>query len=377
MRRSGRRGSGRGRTGSRPAGEEEDPPTFEVTAPEEETGFDDLSETKLGKKQEKIARFAGTTGYVGLDDKDVFGGIDFLSSSSDDEAPSKRAAARPQAKGAGTSKADAAGTKWLTLESATMVNYVADFRTVRSVEGATRDGGVRLDSSPVMHEPAAKHAMPEGVQVEGGEPTFDEQDDGMSALLLPEGGYLKVGLHVTPWALAEDGKMHKYTLVLAMRVDALPSAPMPLFSGGSATPHAERLDHVLLYKNGGVGALNDMGAQEAAVRAERWTWLVVTRKPGELRTYVNGRLCAALQLETRDKDRHHERDDAGAGDEADKEGASKTKQPVQEKARAHPARSELSATRRTRAAPIAPMHRARMARPRGALPAMTVMTASS
>lgn len=35
-----------------------------------------------------------------------------------------------------------------------------------------------------------------------------------------------------------------------------------------------------LYKNGGVGALNDMGTQEAAVHAERWCWVVVTRKKG-------------------------------------------------------------------------------------------------
>ena len=70
-----------------------------------------------------------------------------------------------------------------------------------------------------------------------------------------------------------------------------------------------------LYKNGGVGALNDMGTQEgcgtltlrhpnshptptptpkpmgtqeAAVHAERWSWVVVTRKPGERSTYANG-----------------------------------------------------------------------------------------
>ena len=42
----------------------------------------------------------------------------------------------------------------------------------------------------------------------------------------------------------------------------------------------EQLEHVQVYKNGGVGALNDMGTQEAAVHAERWCWLVVTRKKG-------------------------------------------------------------------------------------------------
>ena len=39
-----------------------------------------------------------------------------------------------------------------------------------------------------------------------------------------------------------------------------------------------------LYKNGGVGALNDMGTQEAAVHAERWCWVVVTRKKGAPRS---------------------------------------------------------------------------------------------
>ena len=56
------------------------------------------------------------------------------------------------------------------------------------------------------------------------------------------------------------------------------------------------MENVQLFKNGGVGALNDMGTQEAAVHAERWCWVVVTRKPGELRTYVNGRLCAMVKL---------------------------------------------------------------------------------
>ena len=100
----------------------------------------------------------------------------------------------------------------------------------------------------------------------------------------------------------------------------------------------DQVESVQLYKNGGVGALNDMGTQEgcgtltrtlpltlplplplpltlplplpltlpltlaltpnptpkpmgtqeAAVHAERWSWVVVTRKPGELSTYANG-----------------------------------------------------------------------------------------
>ena len=39
-------------------------------------------------------------------------------------------------------------------------------------------------------------------------------------------------------------------------------------------------------------------SQDAAVRAERWAWVAVTRKKGELKTYVNGRLCAEIKLES-------------------------------------------------------------------------------
>ena len=39
-------------------------------------------------------------------------------------------------------------------------------------------------------------------------------------------------------------------------------------------------------------------SQDAAVRAERWVWVAVTRKKGELKTYVNGRLCAEIKLES-------------------------------------------------------------------------------
>ena len=65
------------------------------------------------------------------------------------------------------------------------------------------------------------------------------------------------------------------------------------------------MENVSVYKNGGVGCLNDMGTQEAALHAERWCWVVITRKPGELRSYVNGRLCAAVKLEARACTYHH------------------------------------------------------------------------
>lgn len=42
----------------------------------------------------------------------------------------------------------------------------------------------------------------------------------------------------------------------------------------------EQVEHVQVFKNGGVGALGQMGVQEAALRAERWAWVTVTRKEG-------------------------------------------------------------------------------------------------
>ena len=53
--------------------------------------------------------------------------------------------------------------------------------------------------------------------------------------------------------LAEDGRRHEYSLVLAMRLEALPPAPLPLFHGGAPPPQGERVESVQLFKNGGVG----------------------------------------------------------------------------------------------------------------------------
>ena len=45
------------------------------------------------------------------------------------------------------------------------------------------------------------------------------------------------------------------------------------------------------------GALGNVGTAATAIKAERWAWVTVTRKDGELKTYVNGRLCAEVKLE--------------------------------------------------------------------------------
>ena len=50
-----RRGRGRGRGGAGSSNQEEGP-TFEAKAPEQEAGFDDLEQTKFGKRQEKLSK---------------------------------------------------------------------------------------------------------------------------------------------------------------------------------------------------------------------------------------------------------------------------------------------------------------------------------
>lgn len=67
------------------------------------------------------------------------------------------------------------------------------------------------------------------------------------------------------------------------------AAALPIFNGSAPPTAGEAVDSVYLYKNGGVGALGQMGVREAAVRPERWAWIVVTRSGNDLITYVNGR----------------------------------------------------------------------------------------
>ena len=84
---------------------------------------------------------------------------------------------------------------------------------------------------------------------------------------------------------------------MAIRLDHLPPAAMPLFNGSVPAAVTDKVDSVVIYKNGGVGALGHSGVREAAVQPERWAWLVVTRNSNhEVCTYVNGRLCAKVDV---------------------------------------------------------------------------------
>ena len=59
---------------------------------------------------------------------------------------------------------------------------------------------------------------------------------------------------------------------------------------------ASAAECVQIYKNGGVGALGQVGTAATALKPQRWMWVTIVRKPGELKTYVDGNLCADVKV---------------------------------------------------------------------------------
>ena len=100
--------------------------------------------------------------------------------------------------------------------------------------------------------------LPEGVEVVGGDVNFEEQEDGDSALVLPEGAYLKFATRMPGWMLEDDGRLHRYSICVAMRLDRLPPKPLPLLNGGAPPQQGETTESVTIYKEGGVGALGQV-----------------------------------------------------------------------------------------------------------------------
>jgi len=152
--------------------------------------------------------------------------------------------------------------------------------------------------------------LPDGLQLAGAEPEVVEDEDGTSSLLMPADESICLTLSlgydhgISPWTLEDDGKLHAYTVIIALRLDNLPTTSLPLFNGGPAAltgPNAKPAESVQVYKNGGVGALGQCGTAETAIKPGRYAWVVVTRKPGDLVTYVNGRRCAEVKLESKAK----------------------------------------------------------------------------
>ena len=65
---------------------------------------------------------------------------------------------------------------------------------------------------------------------------YETQEDGSQALVLPGDMSLRMGLgpeqNLFHWMTEKDGKIHGYTLTMALKVDTLPSSePLLLFHG--------------------------------------------------------------------------------------------------------------------------------------------------
>jgi hypothetical protein len=97
------------------------------------------------------------------------------------------------------------------------VDLVADFRAIK--EEGRGGGGQGAGHAEGGHAGGGGRAvLPEGVQLVGCEAILEEGEDGGKALLVPEGSFLKLVLPAAPWTLKEDGRLHEYTLVLALRL---------------------------------------------------------------------------------------------------------------------------------------------------------------
>ena len=279
---------------------------FTANSPKQESKFDSVTETKMSKKEANRARFAGPglglgaagrlglaggAGTSALADLDVFGLEDSDSSDSHHEPgkgyrdrgynssdSSNDRAPLPGRRRGGTATAPIGlGGLGGNLGALGTASFAVDWRTTQP--------------------PAAgRYVLPAGVEMVGADPTLEEQEDGSCALVVPEGAHLKCALRCSPWILQEDGRLHTWTICCAMRIDRLPSSALAIASGRPAPSNAEKTENVQVYKNGGVGALGHMGTQEAALRAERWAWVVITRKAHEMNTYVNGQLCSRVPI---------------------------------------------------------------------------------
>ena len=111
---------------------------------------------------------------------------------------------------------------------------------------------------------SGRYMLPADMELVNGDPVLEDQEDGSRALVVPEGAHLKCALRCSPWILQEDGRLHQWTLLCAMRLDRLPSSALAIASGRPAPASGERTENAQAYKNGGVGALGHMGTQEAA-----------------------------------------------------------------------------------------------------------------
>ena len=221
--------------------------------------YDQDGATKLGAKKEKersgfgnFWRFGGggvddesdDLGFDSDEDEDEFSDEEF---DEDDESLKKVWPRSGKVRGAAAAfrgelagRCDKAASKYSTSTGGSgaysfkVARVVADVRSIALDEGED-SGGVAVES------------LPPGLVVAGCEWVADS--DGRSALRLERREshvLLRMGKEhgFTGWDLEADGRLHDYTLLLAVRIARLPSAgdaPLKLFHGG-LREHAE---HVL------------------------------------------------------------------------------------------------------------------------------------
>ena len=151
--------------------------------PAEQKSSADTSETKFAKKmKERTTKF----GAAGGGSHDVYGLA--VSDDSDDEG-------RPRVPG-------------LRIGVGTLESALMDAGVVPSGGGAWGPPSVTADfraarAADEGSSSSSAYAMPEGVELVGGEVAFEEQDDGSQALVVPEGGHLRLSVRCMPYAQRE------------------------------------------------------------------------------------------------------------------------------------------------------------------------------
>ena len=100
---------------------------------------------------------------------------------------------------------------------------------------------------------------------------------------------------VPGWILEDDGKLHRYSLCAAVRLDRLPPKSLPILNGGGPQSAGDNVDNVNIYKNGGVGALGQV-CDSPPLRAIRCLCHALFRARPRLLHRVHDRLALRTPL---------------------------------------------------------------------------------
>ena len=194
---------------------------FDASSKTEKKEFDDLGTSKQSKKAARSGnRFGGLGAALG----GIWGGGLGSDDDDDDEKPGG-ALGRPLSE----------VTSALTIGGAAAADEpgIGELSPRRKRGGETF-GGVTFGgwgemATGLTADLRQGGELPEGLELVGGEPSFEEQEDGSQALVLPEGGYLRISLpHVSPWSLEDDGRLHRFSLLVAMNLSRWRYLLLPL-----------------------------------------------------------------------------------------------------------------------------------------------------